>query len=120
MTRARSTCSPAASKNCNAECSHVEVTNASSNDGCCPKGANANTDNDCKPVCGNNVHEGDEQCDGGMGCTADCQIEMTPEQTHCIENFVTPADDACEKCMCLNCTQKVLRLPRQRDCHPRQ
>jgi hypothetical protein len=62
---------------------------------------------DCPPVCGNGVPEGNEQCDGGMGCTAMCTIMMTPEQQHCLDKFVTN-NDPCQTCMCLNCTQTVL------------
>jgi hypothetical protein len=95
-------------QNCNTACSHLDVTNAANGDGCCPKNAdvNANNDSDCKPVCGNKVHEGDEECDGSDGCTEDCKIENTPEQKQCLQDYVEN-NDACEKCMCLNCTSKV-------------
>ena len=39
-------------------------------DGCCPAGCDANTDNDCSPSCGNGVTEPGETCDGD--CKATC------------------------------------------------
>lgn len=46
-----------------------------SNDGCCPKGCNANNDNDCKAVCGNNVVEPGETCDPSTSCVTKCETE---------------------------------------------
>ena len=43
------------------------------NDGCCPAGCNANTDNDCKAVCNNGVIEPGETCDPLSSCTAASQ-----------------------------------------------
>lgn len=37
-------------------------------DGCCPRGCNANNDNDCKAVCGNEVVEPGETCDPVEKC----------------------------------------------------
>jgi cysteine-rich repeat protein len=47
-------------------------------DGCCPSGCNANNDNDCASVCGNQVVEPGEVCDdgnsiGGDGCDPTCR-----------------------------------------------
>jgi len=52
---------------CTLKCAHASVIpNASKKDGCCPKGANAKTDRDCSPRCGNGVLEGSEICDPGI------------------------------------------------------
>ncbi len=91
--------------NCNAQCEHTEITSVASGDMCCPKGANANTDTDCTPVCGNGVKETGEACDGTMGCDSQCKLTMTPDQVHCLENF---AADDCEMCTCLSCTSEYL------------
>jgi hypothetical protein len=56
---------------CNVACSHQPITAAASGDGCCPSGANANTDSDCKPSCGNGVTEHGELCDGS-NCPTSC------------------------------------------------
>lgn len=39
-----------------------------SNDGCCPKGCNANNDSDCPAACGNGVVEKGETCDPPSSC----------------------------------------------------
>lgn len=57
---------------CQAACSPSGFqTTCIDNDDCCPKGCNANNDNDCKPVCGNNIVETGETCDGNcpVACT---------------------------------------------------
>jgi hypothetical protein len=41
-------------------------------DGCCPKNANATTDADCAPVCGNGVVERGESCDIKLQSTFEC------------------------------------------------
>ena len=74
-------------QNCNTACSHSDKA-AMNGDGCCPKDpdVNANNDTDCKSVCGNNVHEPDEECDGGDGCTADCKVKNTSDQMYCLDH----------------------------------
>jgi cysteine-rich repeat protein len=67
---------------CTAACVFPAITMAVNGDGCCPPGANANTDNDCMPVCGNHVVEGTEECDDGNttsgdGCSSTCKREPT-------------------------------------------
>jgi hypothetical protein len=90
-------------KNCNAMCTHVTITEVKSGDGCCPPGANNAVDHDCKPVCGNGVKEGDEECDGGEHCVADtCRFDYTDDQRKCMS--LVDASDACNACSCLNCT----------------
>jgi len=97
-------------ENCNAECSVSTITSLVDGDGCCPDDANANTDGDCKPVCGNGAREADEECDGGKYCDAQCKATMTPEQQRCIEDFSVYDNrtDECEVCMCTNCTNVLL------------
>ena len=65
---------------CNVTCSNLPITVALSGDLCCPSGANATNDGDCAPVCGNDVVESGEVCDGascpttcsdGVSCTTD-------------------------------------------------
>jgi hypothetical protein len=56
-------------ENCNLECAHVDIVAATDGDGCCLPGADATTDSDCSPFCGNDVVEGSEQCDP---CPSDC------------------------------------------------
>jgi cysteine-rich repeat protein len=67
---------------CSARCSNTPIQSPHDFDGCCPAGANANTDADCDPVCGNGVVEPGEGCDdsntaGGDGCSASCTSELT-------------------------------------------
>ena len=64
----------------NVNCTGAQIGTA---DGCCPDGANANTDEDCSPVCGNDVMESGEECDDGNttpgdGCDAVCALEPLP------------------------------------------
>ncbi|MET0389311.1 MAG: hypothetical protein ABW321_25280 [Polyangiales bacterium] len=54
---------------CSAYCAYTQITNPQNNDGCCPANANAATDNDCAPECGNNVVEAGEECDIGARST---------------------------------------------------
>ncbi|HEY4178094.1 MAG TPA: DUF4215 domain-containing protein [Kofleriaceae bacterium] len=68
---------------CQAACTHQPITAAANGDGCCPTGANANTDTDCQPVCGNTVKEGTEQCDDGNmnntdACSNTCTTNVVP------------------------------------------
>jgi hypothetical protein len=56
---------------CNVECLVEAITRPRSGDACCPDGANANNDNDCKPYCGNGVVETGERCDGD--CPTSCK-----------------------------------------------
>lgn len=65
---------------CNAVCSNPDITSPVNGDGCCPPAANEQTDNDCQPVCPNDVIETGETCDDGNttpgdGCDANCQLE---------------------------------------------
>lgn len=60
-----------------------DVVDPVNDDGCCTVGANANTDNDCTPVCGNDIPEAGESCDDGNtdsgdGCDSQCVLEVVP------------------------------------------
>lgn len=57
---------------CNVTCVAKPITKPKNGDQCCPDGANAANDSDCKAVCGNGVKEGNEICDGA-DCPTDCQ-----------------------------------------------
>jgi cysteine-rich repeat protein len=67
---------------CGATCARAPITAPTNGDGCCPAGATASNDNDCRAVCGNRVVEPGEQCDDGNttpgdGCGATCLSERT-------------------------------------------
>lgn len=49
---------------CNVSCANTPIAQPINSDGCCPEGADAVNDNDCKPSCGNGVTEPPEICDG--------------------------------------------------------
>ena len=66
---------------CTAACVFPPITMAINGDGCCPPGANANTDTDCSPVCGNGVKEAGEACDDGNqvntdACSNTCTVNV--------------------------------------------
>jgi cysteine-rich repeat protein len=91
---------------CNARCSYPEITAPMHGDGCCPEGvgANANNDDNCPSVCGNNAIEPGELCDDGGtvpndGCGATCQIEA--DQQMCLS--LLPMNTTCGQCNCLEC-----------------
>jgi hypothetical protein len=92
-------------QNCNAACVSTPITAAQSGDGCCPAGANTNTDHDCAAKCGNGIREAGEACDGGVGCGADCQLTLQPQQLSCLERFGT---DECQRCSCMNCVEPYM------------
>lgn len=52
------------SRTCDVRCTTAPITAPRDNDDCCPRNANANTDNDCRATCGNGVKEDGEDCDG--------------------------------------------------------
>jgi hypothetical protein len=90
--------------NCNAACTNMPATANLTADGCCPDGANATTDGDCMPICGNGVREAGEDCDGGTACTADCKVNGNADRDRCLATATT----ACEKCGCMSCTAQEL------------
>jgi hypothetical protein len=68
--------------NCNARCSHTAITEAASEDGCCPPGASSLSDTDCTPVCGNDVTEDGEECDFRELCSEACTRLMHSSLVH--------------------------------------
>ena len=58
--------------NCSAQCINTDISACVSDDGCCPSGCDATTDNDCGGVCGNDEVEGSEICDGDCPTLSDC------------------------------------------------
>jgi cysteine-rich repeat protein len=48
---------------CQRACAHGDITATQPGDGCCPAGANVNTDSDCPAGCGNGAVEAGETCD---------------------------------------------------------
>jgi hypothetical protein len=89
-------------ENCNVSCSHAEITSLITGDGCCPAGANANGDGDCVARCGNGVREPGESCDGGLGCDAQCTLQLTSEQIACLE-MLDESSNECDRCSCTQC-----------------
>jgi hypothetical protein len=64
---------------CTAWCEHVEITDDTSGDGCCPARAEHGTDTDCSSTCGNQIVDPGEACDtaipsgpGACPYTASC------------------------------------------------
>jgi hypothetical protein len=92
--------------NCNAACSFPRIAMTAAGDGCCPDGANANLDGDCKPVCGNNVRETGEECDGSLGCDG-CELTLTSQQIACLQMVEETGND-CDRCACMQCAPQQL------------
>lgn len=93
--------------NCNAQCSHAAVHSFVSGDGCCPDGADANSDGDCSPVCGNGVVEDEEECDGDGYCDDQCRATVSPEQSACLATL-PESSNACDHCSCIQCAEQRL------------
>jgi hypothetical protein len=95
-------------EHCNVTCTHVAIKSIVNGDGCCPEGANANMDNDCKPVCGNGIREANEECDGVAGCDTHCKSSLTQEQLECVNNYnYANSENTCHMCMCINCLSQL-------------
>jgi len=92
--------------NCNVACAYVEITALAAGDGCCPDGANTLTDPDCDPVCGNDVRERGEDCDGA-GCNEACDLDYTADQRQCLDTYAVQ-NDACNLCLCTQCAELKL------------
>jgi cysteine-rich repeat protein len=89
---------------CSAECLTSPITAAADGDGCCPAGANANTDDDCTAMCGNGILETGEGCDtaitvgagacpttcnDGQSCTTDTLMSAGSCQASCTNTAIT-------------------------------
>ncbi len=92
---------------CSARCAHTPILTATDGDTCCPVAANATTDNDCQPVCGNGIAESTERCDPGLSSgkfscptAADCD-DGNPCTTDSI------AGVACQA----SCSHRVIEVP---------
>lgn len=92
--------------NCNARCARSNITYAVASDGCCAAGSNANQDSDCRAVCGNNVVEPGEECDGASDCDAKCKLPVpitpTPPDATCADTL-TGVTGECRSCLCSSC-----------------
>jgi hypothetical protein len=61
---------------CNAACEHrFRSPSQVQADGCCPADGDANTDQDCSPICGNGIVEPGERCDGNCPTQSNCEDE---------------------------------------------
>ena len=78
--------------NCNAVCRNVTITTCK-DDGCCPANCNANNDVDCMPVCGNDVVEDGELCDGNCSTCDDGDV--------CTNDTMTGGATTCDV-VCMN------------------
>ncbi|HET8933883.1 MAG TPA: hypothetical protein VFN67_10600 [Polyangiales bacterium] len=69
---------------CGMRCNFEPILGAANGDMCCPFGANAMSDNDCAPSCGNLVVERGEMCDGN--CPTSCPADT--DNNACTVNVV--------------------------------
>ena len=100
-----------ASATCDAECVLEEKSTVANDDGCCPKGAKPETDNDCSRNCGNGVLDETEtceptsrdrpcpsSCDDGDPCTVDVLTGSAAQcSAQCVHTKIVAAknDDMC-------------------------
>lgn len=89
---------------CNVECATTPITTPADGDRCCPAGADATSDSDCQPICGNRVREPGEACDGEDLCNVDCSWTREYE---CLQ-FSGTATEACKQCRCASCTEELI------------
>jgi cysteine-rich repeat protein len=75
----------------------ASVDTCVSNDGCCPEGCYANSDNDCAPVCGNLQLEPGEVCDDGNTSNAD-DCPSTCKPNICGDAFLDRQEPRVEAC----------------------
>lgn len=86
---------------CNAVCRFEEIIACLSNDGCCPLACNSLQDGDCLPVCGNQLVEAGEVCDG------DCP-DSCPSQNACVVGTLSgSAEDCTAECIFVEITSCV-------------
>ncbi len=102
-----------AGSECSAVCEYSAIAAPVDGDGCCPDGANANTDDDCSAMCGNGLLEPGEICDTGIlagagacptacndsqSCTTDTLMSANTCQAACVFTAITtntPGDGCC-------------------------
>jgi hypothetical protein len=89
------------SSNCNVVCNNVPIVSPADDDQCCPPGANALSDSDCLPVCGNNAREDGEACDP-------CPVDCTDEDVCTMD---TRAGSGCD----VSCTHSPINEPAHGD-----
>src|SRR5262249_46942986 len=121
---------------CDAHCEpNPKITMAIGGDGCCPDDADANTDSDCNPMCGNGVLEKGETCDPvsscksctsdaaclkptveGSGCSQSCKLEEIKNCVNgdgcCPENCDKTKDSDCPN----NCGNRVIETSMGETC----
>jgi len=94
--------------NCNVACSHSPITQPSPDDGCCPPGATANSDPDCKARCGNGLIEPGEICDDGNEAAGDGCFNCQTESQAQICLVKLNSSSACATCTCSKCAAQAL------------
>jgi hypothetical protein len=74
----------------------VVITSCVNADGCCPAGCNNANDSDCAAVCGNNVREAAEVCDGtdDSACPGACKGDCSCPT--CGDGIVNQASEVCD------------------------
>ena len=90
---------------CNVTCTNMPITTAVSGDGCCPIGADANSDSDCEPVCGNRVVEAGESCDGDCPSCDDrdsCTIDRQNGTAATCDVECEHSESTSPECLCGN------------------
>lgn len=93
-------------QNCNVSCTHTTITDPADDDGCCPRGATAQSDTDCTPSCGNGRLEPGEDCDGEPDCSERCTL---PGPLRCRDELARydGISDDCIACTCARCEARV-------------
>jgi hypothetical protein len=82
---------------CQTRCVERRLTaSTGSKDMCCPSGANATTDSDCTPVCGNDVTEAGERCD------ASCPTSCADPAGECVDAVLRDARTCTARCETVN------------------
>jgi hypothetical protein len=91
---------------CNARCLEDTQTQCRSGDGCCPGSCNNTNDTDCKAICGNNVREAGELCDGNCPTSCppqNCQNRRMENDGTCQARCVDTGPISCSGCTrCMN------------------
>lgn len=80
---------------CAATCMFAPITAAADGDGCCPSGANANSDDDCEAMCGNGILESGESCDTGITVGAGACPLACDDNVACTTDTLT-ANGSCD------------------------